>query len=146
MNKTDITTDNLDQLIRVFYGRVRKDDLIGPYFNATIQGEEVWEEHYKLLVDFWALNVLGISGFNGNPAKAHHSVDKSFKNSITTDHFDRWVSIWTVTIDELFEGDMAEKAKEKARNMAKGMYKKVLERRSNGFILPGNVSGLSFGK
>ena len=88
MNKTDITTDNLDLLIRVFYGRVRKDDLIGPYFNATIQGEEVWEEHYKLLVDFWALNVLGISGFNGNPAKAHHSVDKSFKNSITTDHFD----------------------------------------------------------
>ncbi len=146
MAKQDlINRDHIEQLVRTFYGRVRKDELLGPFFNGTITTEEAWETHYDILISFWELNLLGISGFDGNPAKAHQGVDKHFRNSLSTAHFDRWVSIWTVTIDELFEGEMAEKAKAKAANMAKGMYKKVLDKRPGGFIVPGGASGLSFG-
>ena len=79
---------------------------------------EVITKHLELLVKFWDLNLLGNPGFDGNPGEAHHHTDKQFKNTITTDHFDQWTSLWSETIDELFEGPMAEKAKNKAKNMA----------------------------
>ena len=146
MNKPDINKrEYIEQLVRAFYKKVRKDELLGTFFNSTITTEEAWEEHYKLLTAFWELNLLDKKGFNGNPALAHQGVDKSFKHSITTKHFDRWVAIWKETIDESFEGEIAENAKRRASNMAKGMYKKVLDNRPGGFILPGSATDLKFG-
>ena len=146
MSRTDINNrEQIEQLIRAFYAKVRQDDLLGPFFNGTITSEEAWEEHFLLLIAFWELNLLDIAGFNGNPALAHQGVDKAFKHSITTNHFDRWVLLWKQTIDSMFEGPVASKAKLRASNMAKGMYKKVLDKRPGGFILPGGAGGLSFG-
>ncbi|MCU4162668.1 group III truncated hemoglobin [Carboxylicivirga caseinilyticus] len=146
MNKPDLNNrDNIEKQVRAFYKKVRKDDLLGPFFNQTITSEVEWEEHLLLLTSFWELNLLDVRGFNGNPGLAHQGVDKAFKHSITTNHFDRWVAIWKETIDEHFEGEKAEYAKMRATNMAKGMYKKVIDKRPGGFIIPGGASGLSFG-
>ncbi len=145
MTKSNLQTrDNIEKLVRAFYAKVRKDDLLGPFFNQTIKTEDEWEKHYILLTDFWTLNLLDIKGFDGNPSKAHHGVDKAFKHSITTSHFDRWVELWSKTIDDNFEGEIAERAKQRAQNMAKGMYKKIIDQRPGGFILPGSASGLKF--
>ncbi|WP_439183972.1 group III truncated hemoglobin [Carboxylicivirga taeanensis] len=146
MTRSNLQTRNdIEKLVRTFYGKVRKDELLRPFFNQMIKTEEEWEKHYLLLIAFWELNLLDIKGFNGNPAKAHHGVDKAFNQSITTNHFDRWVQLWCETIDAHFEGAIADKAKLRAKNMAKGMYKKILEQRPGGFILPGNASGLQLG-
>ncbi len=146
MAKSDIQThEDLEMLIRSFYSQVRNDELLGPFFHRFIPDEETWEKHYQLLIAFWKLNLMEKKGFDGNPAKAHHTVDKSFMYSITTSHFDRWVTLWCVTINQLFEGTIAEKAKLKASNMAKGMYKKIIDQRPGGFVLPDGASGLSFG-
>jgi len=146
MAKSNLQTrDDIEKLVRTFYAQVRQDDILGPFFNQTITSEQEWEKHYLLLIAFWELNLMDKKGFNGNPAKAHHGVDKTFMHSITTAHFDRWVALWSNTIDELFEGELAEKAKMRAINMAKGMYKKIIDQRPGGFVLPGGASGLSFG-
>jgi hemoglobin len=146
MTKSKLQTRNdIELLVRKFYSKIQIDDLLGPFFNKMIPNEEEWEKHYQLLTAFWELNLMEVKGFDGNPAKAHHGVDKAFKQAITTKHFDRWVELWSETIGELFEGDMAEKAKLRAQNMAKGMYKKILDQRPGGFILPGNASDLKFG-
>jgi len=146
MTKSKLETRNdIEKLVRHFYARVRKDDLLGPFFNQTITNEKEWEKHYQLLTAFWELNLMDRKGFDGNPAKAHHGVDKAFKHTITTSHFDRWVELWHNTIDHLYEGELAEKAKTRAQNMAKGMYKKIIDQRPGGIILPGGASGLSFG-
>ncbi|MCU4156337.1 group III truncated hemoglobin [Carboxylicivirga sp. A043] len=139
------TRNDIELLVRQFYSKIQIDDLLGPFFNKMIPNEIEWEKHYQLLTDFWELNLMEVKGFDGNPAKAHHGVDKAFKQSITTKHFDRWVELWTETIDQLYEGEMAEKAKMRAQNMAKGMYKKIVDQRPGGFILPGNASDLKFG-
>ncbi len=146
MTTKDIQTkQDIELLVRTFYGKVQSDDLLGPFFHRMIPNEEEWEKHYKLLIAFWELNLMDIKGFDGNPAKAHHGVDKVFKQSITINHFDRWVKLWSETIDTLYKGEMADKAKMRARNMAKGMYKKILEQRPGGYILPGDPTNLSFG-
>lgn len=146
MTKSKLQTrSDIEKLVRTFYSKVQKDDLLGPFFNAMIKGDEEWEKHYELLTAFWELNLMEKRGFDGNPAKAHHGVDKVFKQAITTNHFDRWVSLWSETLDSLFEGELADKAKKRAQNMAKGMYKKIVEQRPGGFILPGNPSDIKFG-
>ncbi|WP_289053083.1 group III truncated hemoglobin [Carboxylicivirga marina] len=146
MAKSNLQTrDDIEKLVRTFYSKVQIDDLLGPFFNKMIKSDEEWEKHYQLLTAFWELNLMDKKGFDGNPARAHNKVDKSFMHSITTKHFDRWVELWTLTIDNLFEGEYADKAKLRAQNMAKGMYKKILDQRPGGFILPGNPSDIIFG-
>ncbi|MCG8579369.1 MAG: group III truncated hemoglobin [Bacteroidales bacterium] len=146
MTKSKLQTRNdIELLVRKFYSKIQIDDLLGPFFNKMIPNEDEWEKHYKLLTAFWELNLMEVKGFDGNPAKAHNGVDKAFKQAITTKHFDRWVELWSETIDQLFEGEMADKAKKRAQGMAKGMYKKILDQRPGGFILPGNASDLKFG-
>lgn len=146
MDKKEISTKkDIEQLVRTFYKQVQQDELLGPFFNKTIPNAEEWEKHYELLTAFWELNLMDKKGFDGNPAKAHNRVDKSFMQSITTAHFDRWVDIWSTTIDQLFAGELAEKAKSRAKGMAKGMYKKILDQRPGGFNLPGSAEGISFG-
>jgi len=137
--------EDIELLIRAFYAKVRQDELLGPFFNQSIPSEEEWEKHYLLLIAFWQLNLMDEKGFDGNPARAHNSVDKKFMHGITTAHFDKWVELWCHTIDDMYEGEMAEKAKMRATNMAKGMYKKIIDQRPGGFTLPGDASGLSFG-
>ncbi len=146
MTKSNLQTrDDIKKLVVKFYSKIQADDLLGSFFEKMIPNEKEWDKHYELLTAFWELNLIEVKGFDGNPAKAHHSVDKVFKQSITTQHFERWVELWTSTVDELFEGEMAEKAKQRAKGMAKGMYKKILDQRPGGFILPGNASGIKFG-
>ena len=146
MAKSDIQTrEDIEKLIRTFYNQVRNDELLGSFFHRFIKNEEEWEKHYRLLTAFWELNLMEKKGFDGNPAKAHHGVDKSFMHSITTLHFERWLALWCAATDQMFEGAMAEKAKTRAANMAKGMYKRIINQRPGGFVLPGGSSGLSFG-
>ena len=83
------TRDDIEKLVRSFYGKVQKDEVLGPFFNYAIKTDEEWEKHYQLLTAFWELNLMEVKGFNGNPAKAHHRIDKAFKQAITTAHFDR---------------------------------------------------------
>ncbi|WP_430810830.1 MULTISPECIES: group III truncated hemoglobin [unclassified Carboxylicivirga] len=146
MTKPNLQTRNdIEKLVRAFYSKVQKDDTLGPFFNYAIKTPEAWEQHYQLLSDFWALNLLDQKGFDGNPARAHSGIDKAFKQAITTAHFDRWVQLWHETIDELYTGPIADKARMRAQNMARGMYKKIVDQRPGGFVLPGDASGLSFG-
>ncbi len=47
--------EEVSLLVRTFYGKVRKDDLLGPIFNGIIKD---WEEHLELLTDFWETQLL----------------------------------------------------------------------------------------
>ena len=40
-------------------------------------------------------------------------------------HFDHWVGLWKETVDELFEGETADDAKNKGQNIAKMMAFKM---------------------
>ncbi len=112
---------HIAKLVRSFYGLVRKDDLLGPIFNRAIQADE-WEPHLEKLTDFWEASLISEKRFFGSPTKAHIAVDQTNDHQISQLHFHRWLELWVKTIDSLFEGETAEKAKAKARQMATGQY------------------------
>src|SRR5262245_59623598 len=98
-----------DLLVRRFYQAVIPDATLGPIFHDM--GVD-WSVHIPKLVDFWAGRLLGEPGYVGNPVGAHQPVlDRC---PFGSRELARWLELWEETIDELFVGDVAELAKERA--------------------------------
>lgn len=114
-------------LVRTFYTKVRKDDLIGPIFNHQIKD---WEHHLERLTDFWETNLTFTQKYKGNPVQKHIAVDQTSQAEITQVHFGRWLQLWFETINDNFEGDKAEAAKNRARNMSTHLFLKMYGSRS----------------
>lgn len=113
-------------LVSTFYGKVRENEKIGYVFNEMI---EDWPSHLDKLTDFWETNLFFVNKFRGNPMKAHVEVDQHFNNTIEQAHFGEWLNMWFETIDELFEGDRANIAKNRARNMASNLFMNLYQSR-----------------
>lgn len=113
--------NDINKLVNMFYAKVRKDDLLGSIFNSHIPEEE-WPAHLQKLTDFWETNLFGIPKFKGSPTQKHIRVDKNLNHTVEQLHFGRWLQLWFTTVNELYEGELAEKAKNSARKMATGQY------------------------
>ncbi|QTV05033.1 group III truncated hemoglobin [Faecalibacter bovis] len=127
-NRSDINI-----LVNSFYSKVKVDELLGPIFNAHISDDK-WPEHLDKLTDFWETNLFGVAKFKGNPTQKHINVDKNLNYSIEQKHFGRWLQIWFETIDELYEGEYADKAKNSARKMSTGQYLAIWQQRPENII------------
>ena len=131
MNKKDIKSrDDVYLLVSSFYNKVRKDPILGPFFNDTIKD---WDAHLERLTTFWESSLFITrkleQKYLGNPLEAHIKVDAENNHTITETHFGLWLNLWFQTIDELFEGDYAENAKRRARKMSTFLYLKIFEAR-----------------
>jgi hemoglobin len=128
MSKNDIKNrEDVFFLVSKFYEKVRKDDILGPFFNKTIKD---WDAHLDHLTTFWESSLFLKTKYSGNPIEAHAKVDANHNYSITELHFGLWLNLWFQTIDELFEGDYTENAKRRARKMGTFLYLKIFEARS----------------
>lgn len=111
-------------LVNTFYISIRKDELLGPIFNRHIK-EEQWPAHLEKLTGFWVTALFGVMRFKGNPTLAHRTVDKNLNHAIAPHHFEQWVGLWHHTIDSLFEGELANRAKKASEKMAQGQFNAI---------------------
>lgn len=126
MAKTDISNrEDILMLVELFYSKVRKNNTLGRFFESI----QDWDAHLEHLTTFWESSLFLKTKFTGNPLQVHVKVDKAHNNSITELHFGIWLNLWFETIDELFEGDYAENAKQRARKMSTFLYLKLFEER-----------------
>ncbi|WP_158837483.1 group III truncated hemoglobin [Polaribacter sp. L3A8] len=115
-------------LVTTFYDAIRKNDLLGPIFNHHLSKEQ-WPPHLEKLTDFWVTALLGDVCFKGSPSKAHLKVDKFLNHTMSQVHFGKWLEIWFTTIDFLYKGEIAQRAKDASRRMATGQYLYVFKNR-----------------
>lgn len=127
------TREDVRILVNTFYAKIRKDELLGTIFNSHIP-EENWAEHLSNLTDFWETNLFGIPKFKGNPSQKHVGVDRNLKYSIEKSHFDHWLELWFETVDELYEGLRAERAKDAAQRMAFAQFMVILNHRTSNIL------------
>ena len=116
-NNDILDLDDIKNLVDTFYGKVRQDELIGPVFNNQIQDR--WPEHLEKMYRFWQTVLIGPHTYMGSPFPPHA------KLPVGKEHFDRWMVIFTSTIDELFDGKIAEEAKWRAGKMAEMFQIKI---------------------
>ena len=100
-------------LVNAFYEKVRQDELLADVFNPIIKDN--WDFHLKRMVDFWSTILLYTKKYKDDPMPKHLPL------AIGNEHFDRWLQLFNETIDELFEGRIAENARKRASSIARIM-------------------------
>ena len=114
-------------LVQTFYTKVRADEVLGPIFNGIVKD---WDDHLVLLTDFWEAQLLLVRKYQGNPIKAHQEVDVKTDYTIAPEHFGLWLNLWFQTLDELFEGDIAWTARNRAQKMSTMLFLEMYKNRT----------------
>ena len=123
MKKDILNRDDIENAIKAFYDKVLKDDTI--CFIFTDIAKVNWDKHLPIMYDFWE-NVIFYTGkYNGDPMNVHRHLNKMFP--LKADHFKQWTTLFNATIDELFSGENAERAKQRALSIATVMQMKLSE-------------------
>jgi hemoglobin len=106
--------DHIEQLMRAFYAKAIPDAIIGHYFTQVIQMD--LEKHLPVIVDFWETVLFGVAKYKSNAIAIHQHLHE--KSAFEDKHFTQWVKLFQSTVDELFEGEKAELAKQRALSIA----------------------------
>ena len=118
--KTDIAgRKELEFLIDSFYKKVVKDPVIGHFF-AHVN----WERHLPVMYDFWENALFFTGGYAGNPLQIHQALHKRIP--LSADDFKHWQDLFVSTVDELYKGEKADLAKQRAISIATVMQIKTL--------------------
>lgn len=113
--------DDIKLLVNSFYDDVKKDETIGYIFHEII-GED-WSHHLPIMYSFWNTVLFGEAGYMGNPVRKHVDIDK--RTALKEEHYTRWFELWGATVDRLFTGEIADRAKERAKAMVQLIALKV---------------------
>jgi hemoglobin len=103
--------------MHLFYARAMKDDLIGYIFTDVAKLD--LGHHLPIIGDFWETMLFQTGSYakhGRNPLQVHALL--SAKEMLTLDHFTRWLEIFCVSVDELFEGERADFIKMRANAIA----------------------------
>lgn len=124
--KTLETREDIELLVNTFYDKIKKDDVIGFFFNEIAKVN--WNEHLPKMYQFWETLLFGQVSYKGNPMAAHFPINEI--KAMEKHHFEHWLKVWTATVEELFTGTKAEMAIYKAQNISQLMaYKMEMARR-----------------
>lgn len=122
--KKDITTrEDIELLMKVFYNRLLADDTIN-YIFTDVAHINI-EEHIPVIADFWESILFNRNIYHNNPMKIH--TEMAGKTPLLKHHFDTWLAYFDASVDELFEGELSLKAKQRALSIATVMQIKILQ-------------------
>jgi hemoglobin len=113
--------EDCERLVRAFYGKAMTDPMIGFLFTDVARLD--LEEHVPVITSFWETMLLGARSYGGGAFAPHVSLHR--KAGLRGPHFQRWLVLWTGTVDELFMGERAEEAKAHAARVASAFARRL---------------------
>ena len=122
--KKDISNrDDLLLLMTEFYKKLLADDSINYLFTDVAKIDLA--HHLPVLVDFWDSILFNSNTYQKNAMQPHIALHQ--KSPLQKHHFDTWLNYFIQTVDELFEGEKAFLAKERATSIATVMRIKTIQ-------------------
>ena len=118
--------EDIKVLVDIFYDKVAMDELLAPIFNFRLSS--YWQPHLEKMYSFWNAALFGQKGYVGNPFAKHATME------LTAEHFNRWISMFNETIDEHFEGPVADDARKRALIMAGNFARRLSDTTGNNVI------------
>ena len=101
------TREDCERLVRAFYGRALIDPVIGFIFVDVAKLD--LEAHVPKIASFWETILLGAQTYAGGAFRPHAVINAQVQ--LRAGHFERWLWLWRMTVDELFAGERAELAR-----------------------------------
>ena len=122
--KKDISSrEDLLQLISKFYEKLLADDSINYLFTDIAKIN--LDHHLPVLVDFWDSILFQSDTYHKNAMQPH--IDLHHQSPLQPQHFETWLRYFNATVDELFGGEKAFLAKERALSIATVMKIKLIQ-------------------
>lgn len=110
-NKHDICSEkDVELMVNSFYAKVNQDELLSYVFNDVSKVN--WDTHLPIMYRFWNTLIFGNQSYKGNPFAKHIPLP------VHKTHFDRWLQLFEINIDEHFNGEVAEHTKLRAKSIA----------------------------
>ena len=97
------SAEDIHQLVSAFYDKVLQDDMLAPFFSRLD-----FKANLPKMEQFWRFALLSESGYTTNVTEKHLHMP------LKPEHFERWKALFNQTVDELFEGELATQAKQRA--------------------------------
>ena len=115
------TREDVEALLRRFYGRAFHDDLLAePFAELSSQG---LDEHLPVMCDFWETVLFRAGLYRRNALHVHRRLHH--QTPLAAEHFVRGLALWTTTIDQMYQGPIAEQAKIQAARIATAMHRRL---------------------
>lgn len=103
MKKEILSSADIELLVNEFYAKVLKDEHLAPFFQHLD-----FKTHLPKMIYFWSFVLLDEPGYTTNVTEKHLNMP------LQQAHFDAWLSLFNQTLEELFEGEKVELAKQRA--------------------------------
>ena len=121
--KPDISTrEDIALLMAQFYKKLLADHSISHFFIDVAKIN--LEEHLPILADFWEMILFQKDTYRNNPMAIHVALHR--QSPMKPAHFNTWLHYFSATVNELFEGPVAEQAKQRAKSIAAVMQAKMI--------------------
>ena len=105
---------DIENFLGHFYRKAIHDELIGRFFTEVVPLD--LQTHIPVIADFWESILFDTRGYRKNVMDVHRHIHRL--STIRKEHLDRWVTLFTATADEMFEGNKTELLKQRARSIA----------------------------
>lgn len=118
---------DVEKFVNAFFKKLMNDEEFS-YIFSEIAGIKLLS-HLDAQYDFWESAIFQNSKYKEDILMIH--LELHFKYKLNQNHFNRWLNLFNETVDELFDGNNASKAKEKALSIASVIKMKIdnLEKR-----------------
>lgn len=120
---------DVEDLVGEFYRRAFADPLIGTIFTDIAKMD--LDHHLPIMCDFWETVLFRTGRYRRNALQVHLALNGRFP--LRQKHFDRWLALWTATVDDLFAGEKAELAKLQATRIAGSIHRRLHGRSGSEF-------------
>lgn len=112
---------DVKDLVVAFYRAAFADPLIGPVFTEVAHLDLA--RHLPIMCDFWETVLLGTGRYRRNALRVHAELHA--RHPLTAEHFERWLAHWDSTVDGLFRGPVADRARLQAGRIAGSLQRRL---------------------
>lgn len=118
LNRADI-----ERFVQAFYARLLKDEVLAPIFLQTASIDV--NEHLPRICDYWEKLLLAGDAYKRHTMNIHRALHA--ERPLTAADFQRWLDYFNTSMDALYQGDTATRAKRVAAHIARNMQKATTE-------------------
>jgi len=109
--------ENIEFFVDRFYERLLADEQLAPIF-VDVAAIDL-AVHLPHIKDYWCKLLLGDKRYQRHTMNIHRQLHG--KRPLQAQDFQRWLALFTATVDEHFMGERAERAKQVAASIAANM-------------------------
>ncbi len=117
-----ITKESIRAMVEAFYPTILADPITSPPFKEKVGSDinsKEWQEHLELLTNFWAMSALGDMEYKGSPLMPH------FNLNLTKEQFNRWLELFFIAVDKVYEPNVGEFFKQRSQNIAQNFMRNL---------------------